>query len=341
MSSAVVPTTARLASGLSDLPRDIRDCIWDSAAANFNNTPQAHFFSLSEERVRCLQSNQPTIQPDGWKEARTVLKPPLVYREEVAINGKTARNISGYMVYHNLWNTSIESREAIIRQWNQWREHCPDECAYTFMHIGDSPALAVALRPANDLIYLEIPETVAVCRNINCAAINVGSRARNFAFTYDPNWYEEIETLLPRLKSPCETSLVQDGTTPGCRFLDLATRLLCDPNAGTYKRYYDDGYDSTFDPRMNQLWLIDPTLKPSAHFEITKVGRDRVVFDACGSKYIEVRLDSDIGKEGWWEISNGYSPDCTAKRFNSMLCRGFNAFWMYNEDPFGCDLVWM
>ncbi|CAH0050935.1 unnamed protein product [Clonostachys solani] len=340
----MVPTTAtasRPVFRLPDLPREIRDNIWDLAVENFNNTPRAHFFSLSAERVRCLQSTKPSIEPDGWKEAQTVLKPPLVHKKDVdVISGKTARNISRYMLYHNLWNTSIESRKAIVRQWNEWRDSSPDESAYTFMHIGDSPTLFVAIQPAIDLICLEIPKTVDACRNINCAPINTGSRVRNFAFIYDPSWYEEIEALLPHLKSSCDTELIQGGTTPGCRFLDLATRLLCDPNAGAYKRYYDDGYDSKYGPRVNELWLIDPTLKPSAKFEIEKAGRDRVVFDACGSKFIEVRLDSDIGKKGWWEISKGCSPDHTARCFNSLICRGLNTFWMYHEDPFGCDLVW-
>lgn len=289
-------TRLRIFTCFGDLPKELRDCIWELAIQNDKDEPEIHFFSVSDEPQRYVNDREGTRTITEWMDAYSYAKAPMWKSGRGYHKAWDSRkNPSGYLLDSGLWLACVESRDAVARR----RTHVDDpyeDVLSIKMPAGKNSSWqrSIAIRPRRDLVVFQIQNVISRRLGIldhlvertmfwNCLyPVNLG-------IEYDPQWGRDLHEANPDGDST--TDMDYDGLPVSHLLQELADF-------------------ATTSYAHNDMWLVDhDTLRPAPGVEYAELLKDAElseyhdVFKARGRKYIEVEL-GDMGKK--WIVAKGF-----------------------------------
>ena len=273
------------------LPKEIRERIWDLAIQNRNAEPEAHFFSISYEKQKLLWDTKQDRTSLVWSESTTLVTAPT-WKTCLGVHRSwdSLENPSAYLLDSGLWNACIESRDVVAARWDRIHR-CDSECRYTCARydryqvttliIGEGASRRwLTVRPQLDLIVYQLPYLDTTEDPVFTPASGLfhwGSiRTENLAIEYNPRWMWEIECF----ERGCDADLGQR----------LRERMNC---VGGLLR---EALKISVEMYGGFLWLVDHTsLQPADRIKYSELAANHKVFFSRGRRYIQV-FPSDVGK---------------------------------------------
>ena len=255
-----------------DLPKELRDCIWEFAVQNDKNEPDIHFFSVSNTLKPYEAEGSRERGCTHWCKNRSAATAPVwKCRRGSQRAWDSAKNPSGYLLDSGLWLACVESQDVVARR----RPFCCDPyCDVSILRMpaekGSSWQRCLVTRPMKDLCVFQIHPNILSLRPGFLSGLGkdhmLEPNGGGFGIEYDPQWAQAMYEVDGDGRPQLDT---YDDTQP-------AARLLKEPGGFTMAR------NGPVD-----LWLVDHhTLRPAPGVEYGELVADREVFKARGRNYI-------------------------------------------------------